>query len=253
MKKNILGAIGIVAVIIIIFAINNFSKKSAVSTTQDNTPSTPTDIFATNTSKNSTGSSRFKNPVNSVAHQAWLVLQDYLEAAKNHDIVGIKNLSHQLSSSCQDITSEENKNKCFDLMDNVYQIGITLKESDYINVWSDSKQIILFTDSTKTEDENTLASSVALLYFTVDSKDNPKILGMNPYKEVFVKKGSLSKAEVENNLKLLLKDTDKDGVGDQDENCTSPMSSKDCQKTDPLKRDTDGDGYWDGIEALFYK
>jgi len=43
-----------------------------------------------------------------------------------------------------------------------------------------------------------------------------------------------------------IRDTDKDGLTDFNERCESGFSN--CIKTDPLDRDSDDDGWWDGIE-----
>lgn len=56
---------------------------------------------------------------------------------------------------------------------------------------------------------------VAILYFTRDERGTPKVLGMRFCVE--------------------------------DEDSRSP-----CVETDPGKRDTDGNGWWDSIESLFY-
>ena len=47
-----------------------------------------------------------------------------------------------------------------------------------------------------------------------------------------------------------LVDSDEDGIVDKDEKCEGAAQyDPRCTKTDPNKKDTDGNGWWDGIDA----
>lgn len=63
--------------------------------------------------------------------------------------------------------------------------------------------------------------------------------------------GSIPKSwgvEGENTLKAMISDSDKDGRTDYDELCKGAMEANpNCVKTDPNKRDTNDNGWWDGI------
>lgn len=48
-------------------------------------------------------------------------------------------------------------------------------------------------------------------------------------------------------------DKDEDGMEDYLEECLSSSQDETCIKSDTNNKDGDGDGFWDGIEALFYK
>ncbi|MEK7227305.1 MAG: hypothetical protein AAB641_00200 [Patescibacteria group bacterium] len=103
--------------------------------------------------------------VTSVKNLAWTTWKNYLLKAKDHDLPGIKALSHQISSVCADPAQEET---CFALMDGVYEIGKTFKQSDFKYEKADARQIITYTDGPER----------IFLYFTVDAGGNPKVLGL---------------------------------------------------------------------------
>ena len=98
-------------------------------------------------------------------HEAWQVFENYLEFARTHNLDGIKSLSHQISATCLDETRTE---ECFALMDNLYNIASTLRQSDFRYIEEDSRQIIMSTDG----------PVVAILFFTKDLTGTPKVLGL---------------------------------------------------------------------------
>lgn len=185
--------------------------------------------------------------------KAWLVFQNYLDAAKRHDTTLVKNLSYQQSSTCVDPKTEAD---CFLLMDNLYSIGSKLKKTDYKNIWSDEKQIILHTDATPTQDGDVYGYKKGFIFFALDTTGTIKILALDPEQEWAVKKESnITDQQVQDKLSVFMLDTDQDGLTDRVEQCPTSASdlSLGCEKTDPNNRDTDGDGWWDGIEFYFYK
>jgi len=136
-----------------------------------------------------------------ISEQAWTVFQNYLEYAKAHDLAGVISLSHQLSDICND---PERQIECFALMDNVYEVASPLEASEFKHIQSDDRQIIMSTDG----------PVVAILYFTIDTSGDPKVLGL--------------------------------GFCLEDET----LNEK-CVETDPDKRDKNSNGWWDAVEALF--
>ena len=101
----------------------------------------------------------------------------------------------------------------------------TLSTETIEHYWKDKKQTIINTNSNAT------------IFYIRDSEGNAKILVI-----------STSTYYTED----IPTDTDQDGRYDEDENCTSTyynIFEEDCIKTDASKRDTDEDGYWDGIEV----
>lgn len=143
---------------------------------------------------------------------AWSVFQDYLKAAKAHDIEKIKFLSYQISETC---SNPAKKADCEGLMDSVYMIASGFKLEDFKNVFYDEKQIIMTTDYMKTAEG--ADPTKVVLYFAKAENGEPKVLGIR-----FC-------------------------YGDE------AAGNSSCVITDPDKRDADKDGWWDDVEALFYK
>ena len=96
--------------------------------------------------------------------ESWTTFEKYLEFAKTHDLNGIRNLSHQISDTCNDPLREK---ECFALMDSVYSFASLFKQNDFNHILVDERQIIMYTDG----------PTVAMLYFT--RNNGPiKVLGM---------------------------------------------------------------------------
>lgn len=180
--------------------------------------------------------------------KAWAVLQKYLGYAKNHDLKNLRQVSYQLSPACSDPAQEKN---CFERMDTAYFFGSFFKQEDFKYVWSDERQIILATEFNIEEDDTMMGRNRAMIYFVVVD-GNPKVLYFNPTKGSVVSKGTASKEELTERLVIYTEDKDEDGKEDYLEQCLSSSQNSSCVKTDPKIRDTDKDGFWDGIETLFH-
>lgn len=146
----------------------------------------------------------------------WNVFQEYVAALKNRDLTKINSLSYTPLPQ-NDYTNQ--------IIDMAYSITSNLKKSDFVNLKKDSKQSILST--------NEKDGTINLIYFVKDSSNNLIILGIQN-RDFGV-------------------DSDGDGLRDSDENCIGldgnpKPSSSGCIITDPNKKDTDDDGWWDGIE-----
>ena len=105
--------------------------------------------------------------------------------------------------------------ECDALMDSVYGITANFFKEDFKHVYADEKQIVMTTDPFGGSDTDT--SAQAILYFTRDTDGTPKVLGMR----------FCFKASAEDN--------------------------GDCFDPSPLIRDKDKNGWWDEVEARFYK
>ncbi len=258
MQNKIFIFIGaLVVVIVVFFGISNSNKRAQAPTVSDIAPitaedGTPPKAVATNpiveTPKSST------ETASTVKKSAWAVFQQYLAFAKVHNFVGLKSVAHQTSDTCNDpIKTTE----CNDLMTGVYDIGIKFVEKDFSIVWFDSKQIILSTDF-QTESGDTTRSLVRkIIYFTRDSKGVPKVLSFSTPDEVTYavinKSEPIATSTIDARLEFRIKDSDQDGAPDEVETCSYQGAPSDCIKTDPNKRDSIGDGWWDGIRALIRK
>lgn len=189
----------------------------------------------------------------SIKEKSWAVLQKYVEFAKDKDIEGVRSLSYQLTDSCKKYSTEEEKKDCDARMGTVAFFGGAFAKKDFVHVWSDNKQIILATDFRIEENEEAISKTRSMIYFVIDS-GVVKILKFDPAKGTIMKKTSeVTKQERDAKLIEFTIDSDEDGAEDHLEKCLSVSQDATCTKTDPTKKDSDGDGFWDGIEALFYK
>ncbi len=186
---------------------------------------------------------------NNLKLNAWAVFETYLDVVKNHDLDGLKILSYQLSEDCLD---EGKFDKCKERMNNAYFFGQSLKLEDITEVSYDKKQIILATDYTKTIEATSTGMIRGLVYFVRDEEEI-KFLSLEPFDGVVTLRSTESTSTVEARLEELTKDSDGDYLPDNEETCSDLNVLASCTKTNPKKRDTNGDGFWDSTEALFYK
>ena len=103
--------------------------------------------------------------------------------------------------------------ECNGLMDSVYTFASMLNQGDFKNVYSDERQIVMTTDYVSAGEG--LDYVQVVLFFTKNT-DEIKVLGMRF--------------------------------------CyASDVNSESCIETNPSKRDLDQNGWWDQVEALFYR
>lgn len=185
-------------------------------------------------------------------HKAWQIFSLYLSLLKGHDIAGIKDISHQQSATCQDKNMEK---ECFVIIDSVYNATVGLKREPFVNVVEDGKQMIVYTNPFRDELGTTTVGLLrSYMFFTKNSSGELKVLSLNPgmgnYRPI------LASSTAEQTFRVLEKsivDSDKDGIMDNEELCIGAYESPECVKTDPNNRDSNGDGWWDGIEQFFYR
>jgi hypothetical protein len=147
-----------------------------------------------------------------VALEAWSTFEAYLKAADAHDLPTLASLSYQLSSACKEALVDASQSEpCYELMDSVVFFAQDFKQKDFVRVAYDDKQIVLATDYMKAGDA--VDPLKAVIYF-VRQPLGPKLLGIR-----FC-------------------------VGEEGE-------TDECVETSPAKRDTNHNGWWDDVEALF--
>jgi hypothetical protein len=177
---------------------------------------------------------------------AWALFQKYLAYNKDHNLDGVKSVVYKVNPVCAAaVASDECKNR----MDSAYSYGSAFRKADFTNVWSDGKQTILATDFKIGEDSQFISRTRSIIFFIGD-KSNLKLLSFSPDKGAVLEKASSTRAELINKLTVLTEDKDQDGVADYNEQCLSVPAGQTCVKTDPTLRDTNGNGWWDGVEAL---
>lgn len=178
---------------------------------------------------------------------AWAVFQKYLTYNKVKDIEGVRSMVYKIAPVCED---PKTRIDCEARMGAAYSHGITLKKEDFTNVWSDDRQTILASDFKIQEDESVIGRNRSIIFFVKDENGNLKMLSFSPFKGAVVSKGTASREELNDRLVIYTEDGDEDGMADYDEQCLGAKEGEICTKTNPKIRDTDGDGLWDGVDAL---
>ncbi|OHA88474.1 MAG: hypothetical protein A2653_00495 [Candidatus Zambryskibacteria bacterium RIFCSPHIGHO2_01_FULL_43_25] len=179
--------------------------------------------------------------------QAWGVFENYLLANQNHDVGAVSSLTRKLSDAC---LNPETESECFARMDYVVEVAKDLKEENFTNVWFDEKQIILFSDFKPDNDDVVSRYKGSYIFFIRDGNGNPQVAGLDPERVWSFKDNSESSGvlDVEEQLQNIIDDRDSDTIPDVYETCINP--EEECDGTNPDKRDTDGDGWWDGMEEF---
>jgi hypothetical protein len=180
--------------------------------------------------------------------RVWMTFEEYLSRAHAHDIEGVKALSYKQSATC---AKKETEKQCFALMDGVYSFGKDFQKTDYKNISSDDKQVILFTNPHYDDGEKQYGLIKGYLYFTREKDGSVKLLAMDPARGWYVDKASSTKADWVQKLDALSADSDSDGISDNEENCLDAkgVAIMQCVKSDPKKRDSKGDGWWDSVRV----
>jgi hypothetical protein len=127
-----------------------------------------------------------------------------------------------------------------------YNENMKLNKADFVNKWQDDKQAIFSTNPVRTETADSNGYTQTKISFI---KDNGawKILLISPSNSWSVLKST--GASGEKDLQAMISDSDKDGLTNWEETCSGANHyNTSCVKTDPNKRDTNGNGWWDGIE-----
>lgn len=180
---------------------------------------------------------------------AWAVFQKYLGYNEDQNLEGVKNTVYKVASVCEDPKTTID---CKARMNLAYKYGSTLKKEDFKNIWSDEKQIILstnfWTESSKDLDQYGRFRSI--IFFIKGTDNEWKLLSFSPAKGGAINKGEASQEEVDQRLIRYTEDNDQDGRPDYEEECLQAQDKSTCTQTNPKLRDTDGNGFWDGVEAL---
>lgn len=184
--------------------------------------------------------------------EAWTVFQNYIQAARTRDITALAVHAYSLSATC---TNPEMKKECFALMDGVYGVGKNLSQTDYKNFMFDSKQAVLYTDARIESIDTETMLVKGYMYFGRDTQGNLKLLALDPSRGVKLNTGTRTRAELESKLKEMSVDSDMDTIPDLQERCLDSTGNEvvACTKTDSQKRDSRGDGWWDGVRIFLRK
>lgn len=183
----------------------------------------------------------------------WEVFNSYVEAASAKDVGKIEDLSYQLSAACKTLPQGA---PCEAALANVAAVGSKFKKEEMSILLSDDKQAIL-SSPYRTEETDIARGVLRKVIYFAKVNGEPKVLYFTQPDEITYtfldKKATTTTAEIDQRLLERTKDSDQDGLPDEVETCTYLGDTKDCVKTDPSNRDTDGDGWWDGVEIYLRK
>ena len=183
---------------------------------------------------------------------AWNLFQKYLAYNKARDFEGVKSVVYKIAAVC---ANPQTRIDCEARMNAAYQYGSVLKKENFVNIWTDEKQIILTTDFwvEDSDDMDLLGRFRSIIFFVKDSSDQLKLLSFTPQQGGATGKGTASQEELNDRILRWTEDGDNDGIADYTEECLGITEGQVCNKTSPKERDTDGDGWWDGADALLNK
>ncbi len=184
-----------------------------------------------------------------VKSAAWKVFEAYTKAVELKNINEVKRLSYQISDACLDETMAK---ECDERMATAYNFAKQFKFEDMKYTAYDNKQIILSGDYFESLDGTSPSFARGALYFVREGIDI-KFLSLNPFLgAIIIREDGEATTTVRDRLIDATEDQDLDYQLDVFERCVGMSALPGCVQTDPKKRDTDGDGWWDSIEALFY-
>ncbi len=170
-----------------------------------------------------------KTQIPNSASDPWAVIEKYNAYIKARDLAGINSLSYnQMTFSCG---SEEECEFVFEFLED---FSSSLNKNDFVHRWEDNKQVILTTDIKTLQTTFTKDTII----FAKDANGNLKLVHV---------------ASFSSDNEAAMTDSDKDGLTDQEEKCEEVSNYQgDCNiTTGSTMRDSDGDGWWDGVEARF--
>lgn len=157
MKKKIIIIVSLLAVLLVLVMSSNSLNQDSSSSADKSFFSLPSFSFLKPKAINQDNAQ--------AANEAWATLQGYMTFAKNHDLAGLRTLSHQISPECNDPAKEK---ECFDLMDSASSIASELNPADFKHIERDGKQIVMYTDP----------PGVWIIYFTRDEQMKLRVLGL---------------------------------------------------------------------------
>jgi|GEM_PF-1696208 hypothetical protein len=178
-----------------------------------------------------------------VSDDPWVAFEGVSLALKNKDIALYNTYSYK-----QTVPGEEAR--FVNAADLAYEASANTKKGDYVNRWQDERQAIYSTKPMKRDAAETYRYVQDTIYF-IKVGDQWKELVMSGHSWNISKKDTnQTDVQIEQSLQAMMLDSDRDGLTDQEETCMgSNEFNQKCVKTNPNKIDTDGDGWWDGVQV----
>jgi hypothetical protein len=187
-----------------------------------------------------------------IKETAWNIFQKYLSYNKDANLNSVKSVVYKVAEVCNTV---EPTQECKDRMASAYSYGSVFDKNKFTNIWSDEKQIIISTDfwTEEIKELKQYGRFRSIIFFVKDNDGNWKMLSFSPFQGKVMDGNNLNPEELKEKAILYTKDNDKDGIADYDEECSDRPEDSKCIKTDSTKRDSDGDGFWDGVDLLLAK
>jgi hypothetical protein len=184
------------------------------------------------------------------ADEGWAVYQELLGYLQENNAGGVDTLLKN-PTDWRNCIKERSEEECLDTLHTDLYSTEASELEDFTTVWSDDKQIVMLSDPvprTQMEDDRvSMTYSRVTLYFARNLAGKIKVLPTQ--KRTWSTVGTAgSEQELEEKLQEMMRDSDQDGLTDEDEMCE--LLDPSCSPTDAQSRDTDGDGYWDGTEVV---
>ncbi len=179
------------------------------------------------------------------ADNLWPLVDAYVAALRNKDVTALNAISyHQVSTSTPSTTTDA-------LLSYIYEDASKLRSSDFSLRVRDDRQAIYSSSAIKENSTTTARYSRNTLFFIKDKGVWKLLKDSSLGWSVLLAGTNKGPVQIEADLQAMMNDADKDGITDMDENCAgSKIADKTCVKTNPSKDDTDGDGWWDGIDQM---
>lgn len=176
----------------------------------------------------------------------WSLFQGYLERLKLGDVEGASVLA-RLPFDWDMCMAQLDEDSCREVLNLAYQEGAQINRQDLVQAWADENQLIMVTEPMVSQegegDTAQTSHAISNLMFIRDQAGAVKFLILRTTQWTT---GPSGVAESEHLARLA--DRDQDGLSDYEENCAE--NNPPCEEpTDATERDSDGDGYWDGIEV----
>lgn len=163
---------------------------------------------------------------------------------------GVLALTYQVSEVCAD---EARRAECDERMENAHAFGEDMHREGMRILSADRNQMILVSDWLEDFDNATFSITRSIIFFIRDN-GALKLLAFNPFDgPLIVKRGGEDREAVISRLYTMVADSDEDGLADTIETCEGRAPESGCLTTDPNKKDTDEDGFWDSTQSFFFK
>jgi hypothetical protein len=196
---------------------------------------------------------------------AWEIFQKYLSYMRDNNIEGLRSIMYlgggKSINDFENITEQEKEDyfnsygknleeELKKLMTWSADQSSYLKETDFVNLVEDEKQLIMSTNLINDSHDDVFSYKKEKIFFVKGSSGDLKILTVRT--STYGDATDKTETEKWSSLQEKVKDSDGDGLTDTEETCEEFFSSfdDDCVKTDSYKRDTNGNGWWDSVDRI---